>query len=262
MDPFWLRVALSFVLGGLTVTVFTAVAERGGSRAGGLLLSFPVKVTIAMVLIGLNEGAAVAGAAAAAIPLGLGINLAFLLATAFFVERLAPWPALACATGVWLLVGLLAILLVPPSLAWSVGAWLAVWLVGLALLWRAGGAQPRKREGATFGAWGLLSRAAGAGTIVALAVVLARVGGPLLGGLASVFPSGWITTMVILTRHHGPAFTKATVRVMVAGSIAPTLFGIVVWATYPSLGVWLGTTLAILTALVASMMTGLVLRRG
>ncbi|HUR69417.1 MAG TPA: DUF3147 family protein [Candidatus Thermoplasmatota archaeon] len=253
MDAFWLRVALSFVLGGLAVALFTTAAERMGSRVGGLLLSFPVKVTIAMVLIGLNEGADVSAHAATAIPLGIGINLVFLAATAVTVRRAEPWPAMMAALGVWLVAGIAAILFLPQGILWSLAAWVVPTAIALWLLRRAPHAKPRERKGARFGLLGLLSRAAGAGTIVALAVVLARIGGPLLGGLASVFPSGWMTTMVILTRHHGPDFTAATVRVMVAGSAAPVVFGIVVWLAYPAWGVWLGSLAAIGAALVVSL---------
>lgn len=260
MDAFWLRVALSFVLGGLTVALFTTAAERLGSRVGGLLLSFPVKVTIAMVLIGLNEGADVAAAAAAATPLGLGINIVFLGATALLVRRLEPWPALLAALGVWLAFGLAMILLLGENARVGVAVWAVTAALALALIPRAPGVQPKRREAETFGLWGLLTRAAGAGTVVAASVVLARIGGPVLGGLAAVFPSGWITTMVILTRHHGPAFTGATVRVMVAGSAAPVAFGLVVALAYPALGVWLGTLVAIACALAVSLSVGAWLR--
>lgn len=253
MDAFWLRVSLSFVLGGLTVALFTTAAERLGSRVGGLLLSFPVKVTIAMVLIGLNEGAGVAAAAAAAIPLGIGINVVFLGAVALLVHRLEPWPAMAVALAAWLGAGVLGVLFAPATLPWTALAWIVPAGLALSLIPSATDARPKKRSGDTFGVLGLLSRAAGAGTVVALAVLLARYGGPLLGGLASVFPSGWITTMVILTRHHGPRFTAATVRVMVAGSVAPVAFGYAVWLAYPTLGVGLGTLLAIGVALLASL---------
>jgi len=253
LDVFALRVALSFVLGGLSVALFTAAAERLGSRVGGLLLSFPVKVTIAMALIGLNEGASVAAAAATAIPLGIGINLVFLGATALLVRRFEARLAVAAALGVWLAGGILAILFVPARLPWSALAWIVPAALALALIPRAAGARPSKRSGDTFGVLGLLTRAAGAGTIVALAVVLARYGGPLLGGLASVFPSGWITTMVILTRHHGAAFTGETVRVMVAGSTAPVAFGYVIWWTFPILGVALGSAAAVCAALTVSL---------
>lgn len=260
MEAFWLRVVLSFSLGGLAVALFTTAAERLGSRVGGLLLSFPVKVTIALVLIGLNEGVDVASEAAGATPLGLGVNLVFLAATALFVRRLDPWPALAAAIAVWLAVGLLAILLVPARAPWVALAWILPATVALLVVPRAPGVRPRRREGDTFGVPGLLARAAGAGTIVALSVVLARYGGPVFGGLAAVFPSGWITTMVILTRHHGPDFTAATVRVMVAGSLAPVAFGLAVWRLYPTLGVLGGTLASMAIALVASLCVAVFLR--
>lgn len=260
VDAFWLRVALSFVLGGLAVALFTSAAERLGSRVGGLLLSFPVKVTIALILIGLNEGTQVAAAAAAATPLGLGINVVFLAAAALFVRKLQPWPALLAALGAWLAFALVAILALGEDPRVGVALWLVTAGLALVAIPRAPGVQPKKRAAETFGIAGLLSRAAGAGTVVAASVILARVGGPLLGGLAAVFPSGWITTMVILTRHHGPEFTGATVRVMVAGSAAPVAFGLVVAATYPLWGVWLGTLAGIGCALVVSLSVGVWLR--
>lgn len=261
MDAFQLRVLLSFVLGGLAVALFTTAAERLGSRVGGLLLSFPVKVTIAMILIGLNEGTRVASDAALAIPLGLGLNLIFLIATAALVRRYEPWPAMLGALGIWIAISIPIILAFPGGIAWSIAAWLATYAIGLWLLQSAPRANPRKRNADRFGIFGLLTRAAGAGTIVALAVILARYGGPLLGGLASVFPSGWITTMVILTRHHGPDFTRSTVRVMIAGSAAPMLFGIIVWLTYPAIGVWLGTLTAIGAALGVSLAIAWVMKK-
>lgn len=260
MEAFWLRVAISFALGGLTVALFTTAAERLGSRVGGLLLSFPVKVTIALVLIAINEGVHVASEAASAVPLGIGINLVFLAAAALLVRRHRPWPALALALALWLAVGLVAILLVPARVGSGLLLFGATYALALVVLPRVAGAKPRPKDPDRFGLWGILTRTLGAGTIVALAVVLARVGGPILGGLASVFPSGWITTMVILAREHGPEFTGATVRVMVAGSVAPVAFGLGVWALYPAVGVLAGTLAAIGVALALSLVVGWILR--
>lgn len=262
LDAFVLRVALSVVLGGLAVALFTTAAERLGSRVGGLLLSFPVKVTIAMVLIGLNEGADFAARAAVEIPAGLGVNVVFLAATALLVRRAKPWTAVVGALCIWLVAGLAAVLWPPHSLALSLAYWLVPAALAIALLSGLPGVRGDRRGKAQdrFGWRGLLTRAAGAGTIVGLSVVLARVAGPVLGGLASVFPSGWITTMVILTTSHGPEFTGATVRVMVAGSVAPVLFGVVVALAYPMWGVWLGTAAAIGVAMVASLLVMAALR--
>lgn len=262
MEPFLLRVALSFALGGLAVALFTTAAERLGSRLGGLLLSFPVKVTIAMILIGLNEGAAFAAQAAVAIPAGLGVNVVFLGATALLVRRVAPWPAIAGALAVWLVAGVVAVLLPPATLAASILMWLAPAGVSLALLARVPGLRGdrKARTSGRFGVAGLVTRAAGAGAIVATSVVLARYAGPVVGGLASVFPSGWITTMVILTRKHGADFTGATTRVMIAGSVAPVAFGAMVAWGYPRLGIALGTLAAMGAAACVSLLVWLALR--
>ncbi|HEX2022380.1 MAG TPA: DUF3147 family protein [Candidatus Thermoplasmatota archaeon] len=262
MDPFLLRVALSIVLGGLAVALFTAAAERMGSRVGGLLLSFPVKVTIALLLIGLNEGALFAAHAAAQVPVGIGVNVVFLAATALLVRRLRPWPALLAALSLWLVAGLLAVLLPAGSIAQALLWWLAPAAVALALLAGLPGVRGDRRPKAVdrFGWRGLLARAAGAGAIVGLSIVLARVAGPVLGGLASVFPSGWITTMVILTRGHGPEFTGATVRVMVTGSAAPVAFGVTCALAMPAWGAVAGVAAGIGAALAASLLAMAALR--
>lgn len=249
-----LRVALSAVLGGLAVALFTTAAERMGSRVGGLLLSFPVKVTIALLLIGLNEGAAFAAQAAVQVPAGLGVNIVFLAATALLVRRLAPTPALAGALGIWLVAGLLVVMRPAGSLVEAALWWLVPAAGALMLLATIPGVRGDRRPKAVdrFGWGGLLTRALGAGLIVGASVVLARVAGPVVGGLASVFPSGWITTMLVLTRNHGPEFTAATVRVMVAGSVAPVVFGLGVSLAFPVYGVLLGTLAAILAAAAAS----------
>lgn len=261
---FALRLALSFVLGGLAVALFTTLAERRGSRLGGLLLSFPVKVVIALVLIGLNEGVAFAADAAAAVPAGLAVNVVFLVATALLVRRLPPWPALGGALVLWLLAGLVVVLLPAASALVALAYWAFTAALALLLLSRVPGLRGDRRSrkgGGRFGLWGLLSRAAGAGTVVALSIVLARYAGPFLGGLASVFPSGWITTMVILTRHHGADFTGATTRVMIAGSAAPVAFGLAAALLYPLAGIWLGTLLALASAGAVSLLVGWLLAR-
>lgn len=262
VDPFVLRVALSVVLGGLAVAAFTTAAERVGSRVGGLLLSFPVKVTLALFLIGLNEGADFAARAAVEVPAGIGVNVVFLVATALLVRRLAPWPAMLCALALWAVAGIAVVLRPAHTLSEAMLYWLVPATLGLALLHGVGGLRGdrRAKSGDTFGWTGLATRAAGAGAIVGLSLVLARVGGPVLGGLASVFPSGWITTMVILTRSHGAEFTGATVRVMVAGSLAPVVFGVVVALTFPVWGIVAGSLAAIAAATVASLGVMLALR--
>ena len=263
MDPFALRLVLSFALGGATVALFTTIAERSGSRLGGLLLSFPVKVTISLVFIAMTEGVAFASDAAIAVPAGMGVNVVFLGATALLVRRVEPWPAIVGALAAWALAGIAVVLWLPHGIVWSLAAWLAPTLLALALLSRVPGIRGDRKAKSVPREWNgsdLASRALGAGAVVALSIVVAHYAGPILGGLASVFPSGWITTMVILTRRHGPQFTASTVRVMVAGSVAPVVFGISVALLDTQWGILGGTLGAMGCAALTSLTVGAGLR--
>lgn len=262
---FALRVVIAFVVGGLAVAGFTAMAERYGSRLGGLLLSFPIKVVVSLLMIGLSEGLAFAAATAAAVPAGIGINVAFLAGSALLALR---WPIAAALGGgiaLWLVSGVVVLAL---PLGGNLGATVAVWgaaaFVALLLLDRVPGARGDRRvarKAGGFGLAGLLGRAAGAGSVVALSVVLARALGPFAGGLMSVFPSGFLTSLLILLRRHGPEFTAATARVMVAGSAAPATFGVVAALSMPRLGLVLGLVAALAAAAAASSVVGWILGR-
>jgi hypothetical protein len=51
-SAFILKLVLSFFVGGLWITGGVALAERRGSKAGGLVLGFPSTVLLAIVFIG------------------------------------------------------------------------------------------------------------------------------------------------------------------------------------------------------------------
>ena len=263
MDAYAWRLALSFLVGGGTVAAFTTLAERGSARVGGLLLSFPVKVTVSLVLIALNEGVLFAARSATAVPAGIGVNVVFLVATALLVRRAAPWPALVGALAIWAAAGLAVILWLPEGLSWSLLAWAAFALAGLALLARVPSRRVARspRPPAPLVWWKLVGRALGAGAVVAGSIVVAHEGGPILGGLASVFPSGFLTTMVILTRRHGADYTASTVRVMVAGTTAPALFGAAIAFAYPAWGLVWGTLASLALAASVSLGIGWLLKR-
>lgn len=262
MDAYALRLAVSFVLGGLAVATFTTAAERLGSRLGGLLLSFPVKVVISLVFIALGEGLAVASASAQAVPAAMGANVAFLGATALFARRLRPDGAVAAGLATWLLVATAIVLVPARGVLAAFATWAVLAAASFLLLQRAGARGARKAKDPGRFTWrGLLSRTLGAGLVVAGSVWIAHAGGAYLGGLAAAFPSGFITTMVILTRRHGPEFTAITARTMIAGSLAPTLFAIVVALTIERAGLLASILAGLAVAGAASACVGWALAR-
>lgn len=255
-EAFALRLVLSFVIGGGSVALFTAVAESQGSRLGGLLLSFPIKVVVSLALIAANEGSAFAAQTAEAVPAGIAINVVFLAGTALLARRLRPLAAVSAGLALWAAAGAALVFGVPsPGLSAGLLLWAVAAMVGILLLDRVPGVRGNRRavrRTGSFGVRGLLARALGAGTAVALAVLLARLAGPFVGGLASVFPSGFLTAMLILLYRQGPQFAATTARVMVAGSAAPALFGVAVALSIASVGPVLAMVVGLATAAAAS----------
>lgn len=257
MDPLAARLLVAFLAGGATVALFTLAAERLGSRVGGLLLSFPVKVAITLVLVALQDGPALAAAAAAVAPAGLAANVAF-LTVAVLVLRAGRGlgPALAAGLVAWVALAAPAVLLLPPALAWTVPPFLVASAVAFRVLSRDRAHRGSRREKPKPGRFGIVGRAAFAGVVVASAVLVTSLLGPGPGGVMSVFPSGFLTSVVILYRAQGSAFTAMTARTMVVGLLAPALYLALVALTYPVLHLALATALAIGAAVAVSAAVG------
>ena len=84
-----------------------------------------------------------------------------------------------------------------------------------------------------------------AGLMISVSVVGASLGGATLGGILSVFPAIFTSTMVILYIRQGSEFTGATGSTMVLGSANVVVYSLVVYMTYPDLGLVLGTVTAL-----------------
>ena len=72
----------------------------------------------------------------------------------------------------------------------------------------------------------LLWRGVFSGSIVALAVVLSEVGGPVLGAVLSAFPAVYVSTLIVTSRSMGTAFSRSLiVPLMVSASVNCVVFG-------------------------------------
>jgi hypothetical protein len=94
----------------------------------------------------------------------------------------------------------------------------------------------------------LVIRAIFAGGVVAGAVLLSAFTGPYLVGIFSTFPAVMLSTMLILTINQSPALARATGKVLIVSSSNIVIYGFVVYITYPTLGVVMGTVVSYLLA--------------
>lgn len=241
-----LKVALSFVVGGLYIGVTTVVAERFGSKIGGLLVALPSTILVSLVFIAALLGPTGLVQSTVTIPAAIGASIIF-LAAFVFLHRFGLLFGYLGAVAVWLAIAISLIWLHLDHILVSILLSLLLFFVGLSYL---RGQPHRKLPPLRFSKSAFAVRCLFAGTFVALAVLLAGLAGPLWGGTFSAFPAAFSATVLILTRTHGIEFTTSTAKTMMLGAAANIAFVAGVFYLVPVTGVIAGMILAYALCLV------------
>lgn len=218
MDPFLVKLLLSLIVGGLWITLTTLAAERLGSKLGGLIGGLPSTLVVALFFIGWTQGPEQARAATTALPAALAVNAVFLVVYAALARRglalgigaaLLVWLALQGALISWGQISFLGALAI-----WAVTLSGAYWLMTRALDLQPHGGVPARRSPAEIAGRGLFS-----GGIVAGAVLLSRLGGPVLGAVMAAFPAVYLSTLIITARAVSIEFSRALVLPLMVGAV-------------------------------------------
>ncbi len=91
IDPFFVRLLLSFVTGFFWITLLTVVAERFGTKIGGAIAGIPATMVVALLFIGITQSAEMASQATTLVPLVVGLNALFTVFT-FILEGECNFP--------------------------------------------------------------------------------------------------------------------------------------------------------------------------
>ncbi len=226
MTPFLLKVALSFIVGGVWITLTTVAAERLGSRVGGFIGGLPSTVVVALSFIAWTQGARRAHAATTSLPLAFAVNALFLIVYAVCVPR-GLVAGIAAALLAWFVLQGGVVLWNVSSLGLSLLIWALVLVGAYQIATRVLDIPPSKGiERPTKPP--LLWRGIFSGSIVALAVILSEVGGPVLGAVLSAFPAVYTSTLIVTSRSMGRDFSRSLiVPLMVSASVNCVVFATV-----------------------------------
>ena len=259
--PFLAKLALTFLAGGLWVAVSTAIADRAGAKIGGWMSGLPSTVAVALFFIGLTQTPEAAAEAANMVPLVAGANGLFLLSFVRFSRR-----GFALGFGgafvVWFAAAAALSLIKNVSLIFSIAGFAVILPSSYLLLDREirmpspGGGNAAPTPAA------LAGRALLSGLIVTSAVVVAKLGGPLLGGIFAAFPGVFSSTILIAFRSRGLDFARVIVKPMMAsGLVNVAVYAVAVRFAYPAAGLAAGTVMAYAASLVSAALAFLFISR-
>ncbi len=249
---FWFKLLQSFLAGSIWVTVTTLIAERYGSRVGGFIGGLPSTIILALFFIGITQSASAAVAATTVVPLMMGFNGIFMVVYLMNLKH-GFGPGLGSALAVWVILAGFLVMVNVNSFILSV----TVWIILIVLCYLAVEkfaripAHGKIQVHYTFNQ--ILFRGLFAGILIAFAVFMSKIGGPLLGGIFAVFPAIFISTIVITYRSGGRDFSRAVVKTLtLSGMINVGLYAIAVRYYYAWQGLAVGTMMAIITAMILS----------
>jgi len=243
-----LKAAISFVVAGFWIAGATLLAERLGSRGGGLIANLPSNILVSMLFVALSQSVSFASEATRAVPIGMAIDTVFLFIM-IVTLRHGLLVSVLLSTAGWFL------------LAFTAGKYqYSGWIINIAIyiiivilsflvleyLLRIASAERIKRS---YNMRQVLFRAWFAGSIVAGTVIISELASPFWTGLFATFPAVLLSTMVILTINQSVDFARAAGKILIFSSSNIVIYAVAIHYLYPTAGLILGTLLAFAAAL-------------
>ncbi|TET26992.1 MAG: DUF3147 family protein [Candidatus Bathyarchaeum sp.] len=257
---FWYKLTLSFLVGSAWITLSTIIAERYGSKIGGLIGGLPSTAFISLLFIGITQTPLVASEATTVIPLAQAFNGLFIIAYILLVRR---------GIGVGLMGALLVWFFLASSLLASgmIDFWISV--IGWALLVlgcyliveKCMDVSSQGKVSVRYTSSQVIFRALFGVIVIVFSVFMGKIGGPVYGGVFATFPAVFLSTLLITYRTGGAKFSQAVAKsLMVSGMINVVIYAIAVRYLYIRTGLLYGTVIALAISAVSAYLTFMFMR--
>lgn len=254
MDPFIVKLIITFIVASIWIPTTTLIAERFGTKIGGVLTGLPGTALIALFFIGWTQSPVAAAQATTIMPLAFAGSCAFIALYCAWVKK-GFWRAVAIALVAWLLIGYGA-LSRPLNFKYTLLVFALFLLASYYYLEKVLHLPAPPTKKIKYRPGQILFRALLTGSIITFAVVMAKVGGPLMGGLFASFPAIFLSTMIISYQARGAAFSAALMKVTgLTGSFNVVVYAVAVYYLYPTQGIIYGTLVSFLIALASGYVT-------
>jgi hypothetical protein len=248
---FLFKLVVSFLVGSLWITGATMLAERFGSKIGGVIAGMPSTIVIALFFIGWTQTPVAASQATVIVPLIMGINALFIITYVSLVRRSFPL-ALLASLFVWLCLSFALVLIHFNNFSLSLIGFLGLLLVSYVVMEYVLRVKSLAGRNTPFSFSNVLMRGLVSGVIITLAVAFAKLGGPLLGGVFASFPAVFLSTMILTYFAQGRVFSVSVMKtLMLSGTINTTVYASAVRYLYPLFGLIGGTISSFLLSLLS-----------
>ena len=245
------QIALPFILSAFVVIFITVIAEKYGTKVGGILGTLPTTIIVAFVFIALNKGTDFASRSVAVVPAEMGINLWFLLVFVIFAYR-SLTIALAASFTVWSILSGILYYTNLSNIYISFIIFTISMIMTFLILEKAMKIKSQGKVKVKYTLSKIFFRGVMTGVVITISVVLANIG-EVLSGIFSVFPVILTSTMVITYREHGPDFSAGIAKSMIFGCWSVMSYAVTIHFLYPLYGIIIGSIAGFFIGLIISL---------
>ena len=239
MLNFLIQTVLPFLISAFVVILITVIAEKYGTKVGGILGTLPSTIVVAFVFITLNKDILFASEAASVIPAELGINLLFLFTFSVFVFY-SVYLAFAASFFIWGVLSTLLIIFDFSNIYFSVLIYIILLIFTFLTLEHIRKVSSKSKVNVKYTPIKIIFRGVLAGVIIAFAVFLSNIG-TVISGIFSVFPAILTSTMLICYKEHGPSFAAGMAKSMIFGLTSVCVYATSIHFLFPEIGLIMGS---------------------
>jgi len=252
---FIVKLITSFFVGGLVIASLGWFAERANKKVAGIILSLPSTVVISYIFIGWTLSAQDVSNIVPSTIISAGAVQIFTIAYLYLskLNKNKVRSLVLSMTGsifVWLILSIPAAVFKISNIYLAMLEYLVMVFIGYYFLTIKNKAT-KPQTLLKYTNLQKIGRAIFAGSIIALAVLLANILNPFWGGIFGSFPAVFTSTFVILHWYYGNSMIEKVVKAIPIGSIIYVVFILAVKYTYPAFGIIFGTIVAYLISLVS-----------
>jgi hypothetical protein len=228
------------------------LAEKYGTKIGGIIAGFPSTVLISLFFIGWDQTPIVASQATNIIPIVNGFNALFITAYVILLRYKNFYFSISLSLIIWFILSLSLVTMGFDNLLYSIAGFIFLWVFSYLILEKKLNIKSIKNTNFHFTYNQILFRAVFSGLVIAFTVLIARFGGPLFGGVFSTFPAVTLTTMIITYFSKGKEFSSAVLKVIMLTTINIVVYAFAVSYLYLAIGLIWGTLLSFIFSLLSS----------
>jgi hypothetical protein len=252
---FLLQLLLTFITGSTWIFLTVYAGTHFGSKTGGFIGGLPSTALLAFFFIGYTQSPSVASQATTVFPLGMGISGLFLVVFAW-VSRYGFLKGVLAGLVSWFILSLPIAFFPPERFAINLLVYTTILIFAFYILEKRLKIKTLPARKSDHTLLHMFFRSLFGGIIITLAVLIAKIGGPHLGGIFAAFPAMFLSTLAVTYRDHGINFSRAITKpLLVTGMITVAVYAISVRYLYLSTGLYPGTLLSILIASVSAYLT-------